>query len=198
MTFHEGFLRTDDHDELPSQSYLSLFVSGDHGIPRHSSGPTIASIKCEGEAPLPPPTPIDRSNHPPLPELRLDTVCVSPTPSLSPLALVSDFLDTLAGLVHSPSTPSSSQPSKTLDAIMIFDSQCFVDVVLDQESGTVGDPDTPGYAWATPTIDWEYLSPFPCSRKGADEPFEHLDALLAVDHLERDPDLIDARSSLLC
>lgn len=178
LTFHEGLRQIDGGDSQSSfNSHLSLHTSDHPDGAVRASGPTIASIRCGQDATATISPHEDLSSMPSAPILHLDTSCVSaPSPS-SPLALVSNFLDTLAGLVGSPSTPYSSQPSKTPDnTIMIFDSEIFVDTVLDEYySFDEPQPSAATSAWMSPAVDFDWLDSLCDTRQWTAESTAQLD-----------------------
>lgn len=197
LTFHAGWSRThDDERALLPEGHLDVYTYEDSAVSVHISGPTIASIRCEEDAAAPSSSNDERPAMPPMPELRLDTTC-GPAPSTaSPLALVSNFLDTLAGLVHSPVTPSASQPSRTDNAIMIFDSAVFVDMLPRQEQDVFDELNIPTTsAWATPTMDWESWAPHSGLHKAQAGPSEQFDELTTM---ERDSLSMDMASLVWC
>lgn len=182
VTFHEGFFQScHDSEILPSRSQADLFTWGDPELAGHTSGTTIASIRCYAEAFDTSTWESDRVSPTSTPELRLDTSCEPSSTSTSPLALVSDFLDTLAGLIHSPVTPSTAKPARSDEAIMIFDSQIFVDMIVDDGQDSADDSDilTPS-TWEVPTIDWSFLAPLSSPQKGIDAHGEFMDGQSAV------------------
>lgn len=197
LTFHEGFLRTShDEDAMALENDAGLFVADDAAVSQYISGPTIASIRCDEDASLPTPTFKEQSSPPPTPTLRLDTTCAPAISSTSSLALVSDFLGTLAGLVHSPLTPSTSQPTRSDNAIMIFDSDVFVDMGTDHRHSWFDGFNLPTPSpWAAPSMDWEFLAPFSVPRKGPSESLDHLDPVSAV---AQERDVMDATGLVWC
>lgn len=181
LTFHEGFSRREDIDRSPvSEEYLDLFAVSDLDIDMHSSGPTIASIKCDEDisASYASQRPVEA---PRTPELRLDTSCAQTLPRASPLALVSDFLGTLAGLVHSPCTPSQVQACRRDEAIMIFDSDVFVDVVTNPIKSTFDNTHIPTPStWSTPLSAWNFRMSCPDLWQDLSAPSNYRDNLAAV------------------
>lgn len=197
LTFHAGWPQTHDRERAPlPEGYLDIYTYEDTAVSVHISGPTIASIKCDEVEAVPISNSDERPASLPLPELRLDTTC-GPAPSTaSPLALVSNFLCTLAGLVHSPLTPSPSQPSRTDNAIMIFDSEVFVDMIPCQEQDVFDELDIPTpSAWATSTMDWEFLAPYSGLQKAPAGTSEQFDEFAAM---ERDAISINTASLVWC
>lgn len=65
---------------------------------------------------------------------------------------------------------------------MIFDSQVFIDMVVDEGQDSADDMDilTPS-AWEVPTIDWSFLTPFPSPQKGIDAYGEFMDERTAIE-----------------
>lgn len=169
ITFCEGWMPTFDFEATWDPDFSSMDVVNHNAedIYQHQ-GPTIGSIRCFDDALHTQGDDIDAGTPTgSAPRLRVDTRCPHASTSKSPLALASTFLDTLAGLIHSPaSTPIQREaakriPPKRTSAILIFDSEVFVDIM---STGVAGDCDeqelpTPS-AFASPSMDWEYLVPF--------------------------------------
>lgn len=143
-------MNSENHDEEP--------------IYQHQ-GPTIGSLRCldrayehdsnDGTKPLDSPDPV----------LRLDTTCQSINSARSPLVLVSNFLGTLAALVHTPcSTPVHRKATRRTSAIMIFESEVLVDIVAEETEGLLEEDSAPALsAWASPSMDWEFFMPLSSS-----------------------------------
>lgn len=164
ITFHEGTLPRLDHGSPSSLDVFGVDVAfdGKETIYQHQ-GPTIGSIKCLDDVPYNRSNNVDiETSNDSMPNLRVDTSCPPVSASKSPLALASNFLGTLAGLIHSPSTtPIQRQATKRTSAIMIFESEVFVDFMSAEPIDNADDTERPTMSpWASPSVDWEFLVPW--------------------------------------
>lgn len=186
-----------ENDDETLESYLDLLSFETSATSAQSSGPTIASIKCGTDAE----TPQLYSEHvhpPPTPDLHIDTAC-NPAPSgSSPLALVSNFLDTVAGMIK---TPCSAAPPLQMwrrddDEIMIFGSEVFIDVYPEQRHSWFDETAimTPS-AWAASSMDWQFTLPLSDAQQHAMELLEGLDSPVAAEYGR---DLMEMTSLVWC
>lgn len=195
MTFHEGLLTAESGNET-LESYLDLLTFDTPAASAQNPGPTIASIKCGADAT----TPHLYSEHdqsPPTPELRIDTACTAVPASSSPLALVSNFLDTVAGMIKTPcpaSLPHESERDE--DAIMIFGSEVFIDVYPEQRHSWFEDTNamTPS-AWECLPADWQFIMPSSTAHPSPMELSNGLDSLATAEHSR---DSMDMASVVCC
>jgi len=192
LTYHGGFLHS--HNNVEEDQCQGFGVEYRYEDIITSQGPTIASIRCEGEPQTSSQstTTADANVH----DLRIDTASTTPHDS-TPLTLVSDFLDTLAGLVHTPlSAPFRSQAAEPDQAIMIFDSEVFVDVVVSTPTDDILHKiDIPtASAWSSPSMDWEFLAPFTGACGLADSSCQ-IDALADI---KRERQLMDMTGLMWC
>lgn len=151
---------TKNEDET-LESYLGLPNFDTSAASAQISGPTIASIKCGADAE----TPQLYSEHvhpPPTPDLRIDTTCTPALSGSSPLALVSNFLDTVACMIKTPcsAAPPSPESQRDDDATMTFGSEVFIDVYPEQRHSWFDETDimTPS-AWTASSMDWQFTMP---------------------------------------
>lgn len=161
LTFHEGYPSSisTDVDEVYGKDSLA---STEERLYQHN-GPTIGSIRCFDDPSLPPQVDHDstHTSTPSTPTLRLDTSCArTPPTTRSPLAMVSNFLGTLAGLVQSPgSTPVHRKPDNRASTIMIFDSDVLMELAPDESFNDFGKPGRSTTSeWVSTSIepDWSH------------------------------------------
>ena len=193
LTYHEGSLQPCKSEHAKDDSREQYSFENCYGDLITSQGPTIASIRCDqGQNSLSATIgPADTA----MPELHIDTTCNTSDPT-TPLTLVSEFLDTLAGLVHTPSaTPVRAQGTEADSSIMIFDSEIFVDLVACTPTKTVDRIDIPEVsAWASPSMDWDFLAPFTGACGPADDSYQ-IDALADI---KRERELMDLTGLVWC